>query len=205
MRDALDNDILFEPHNGNGLRRTAVFADANDAVSPFQHAAAIFLVEGSKGGKVEGKLQRFLFARLQKPRLLKGGKHPIGLIEPALRQRNIRLNDFSARPFADVLHRDGKRDRRTCQRRRAPLNGELGIGKPVTEGEEGLLARRIEIAVPDVDALAVARVVLGVDISHRRIIFVLPPSGSKFARRVALSAQNVGKHIADGTAELRKK
>ena len=176
-------DTTGQRNHGNRPRIRATCPQPDNILPRLQHVGAGLLAVRCQVSEVERHLHALSFVWLQQTRLRETGEFLPRLLQLALGRGHIYLHDLLARTTADVLDVDRNVSAPAIQHHRRFAQLKLGIRQPEPERKQRALAHRVEIAVPDVNALAIRRVI---EIAHLDIGAVVIPSrprGGKLARR----------------------
>ena len=197
-----DNPGAGEPDDGGGNGVAAGGAHAHHVVAGLQDRGGPGLVIGGEVGQVEGDRDLLALAGGELSGLPEARERLVGLVEPAGRDRDVDLDDLLAGAPAGVGDPNPGDHPRSVDR-----DGRLGelearIAQAETEGEQRSRTGGVEVAVADVDALAVVRVIGVAEIADGGVVLPGGPGGGEPAGGVGPAEQHIGEGVADGRAQL---
>ena len=197
-------DCLAQMQDGNGSIFGAADTDTDKVITGLQNIGGSLGIIRCHLRQSKGAGDRFRFTGGKLTGLGKGAKLLPGGIELTGRLAQIHLYDLPTSHSADVFHGSTHSDLRAVCLHLGSPKAELGVGKPVSKGEQSLFAEGIKIAVAYIDALAVAGFVHVLKVGHFRVFLKGGPGSCQLAGGVGLAQQNIRQRTAGLDTELRE-
>ncbi len=191
--------------NLNNAARGCVHAAVSETkhiISRFKYKGCLLRVIGRNLRKCERKLHALAFSLREHTAFRKCGQTLIRLTQLSARNGDIQLKYLLACVLARIFHGCSYFYRLSLKRYLRVLDGELRVGKAISEWVLSLLTNRVKVAIPHIHALGIARVIISSEFTDGRVLIPGRPGGRKFSRRVALSKHNIRQNITGLHAEL---
>ncbi len=193
---------LVEAQHGGRSGIGGGIAEAQEIVPLLQHPALLRRVKARKLPHRKAQRHFPALAGLQLLRFGKGREALVRLVHPRRRRGGVELHGLSAGARADVGDGGGHRDLFALNARLARFNRKVRIPEAEAEGKKGLDVRRIEVAVADVDALAVIRIVPVAEAADALVVAPGCPSRGQLSGGTGPAEQKIGQYVPRLRAEL---
>ena len=200
--DLSDRRLAVQADDGDGARIAARRADTQHIVALLQNPRGARRVIGGQLAQIRRERQALFLARFQVVRFFKRRQRLIRLVQSALRLGDIQLHDLFAAAASGVVHGNADADDAVFLCDRAFCQVKCRIAQTEAERKQRLSVRAVEVAVADIDALAIARFVLVAEAADRRIVPPGAPRRGQLSRGRAFAEEDVREDAARLDAEL---
>ena len=160
MPDLADNEFFLQIQGSDHCGIRAAVAQMYQIAAGLKHIGGVFGVEAAHIPQIPCDRDNAAFARREGGCFGEAGQGLAFLHYFAIGSGEVNLQDFPPPVTAGVLHAGAQAHKGALRRDPRHLMAELGVGEAVAEGEGGLCACFIKIAIAHKDPLGIEGVVL---------------------------------------------